>query len=197
MAKYIKTKHMNEFVKYIHNISPLDDEAKADIEGRLESKDYKKGDIIISEHRVCENLFFLKSGLVKLYFIGDGGKEIILRFFSESSPFSSLESFLGQNITPHTVLALEPTNVDFISKQNIEDLCQKYHSFERFYRLTLSRVIINMINRISELMKDDATTRYNKVVSKNNALMQRISLGDLANYLGITQVSLSRIRASR
>jgi len=47
------------------------------------------------------------------------------------------------------------------------------------------------------MLEENATTRYNNFLKENNSLLQRISLGDLANYLGITQVSLSRIRASR
>lgn len=188
---------MNEFIEYIHNISPLTTEARTDIHSRIISKEYKKGQFIISEHQVCENLFFLKKGLVKLYFIGDKGREIVIRFFSENSPFSSLESFLGQKNTSHVILALEPVQVDFLSKQDVEELCLKHHCFERFWRIALSFAVRHMINRISQLMKDEATVRYNEFIAENSSLMQRISLGDLAGYLGITQVSLSRIRASK
>lgn len=188
---------MSQFIDYIHNISPLTAEAVADIQTKIQSREYKKGQFVISEHQVCENLFFLKNGLVKLYFIGDKGREIVIRFFSENSPFSSLESFLGQKNTAHVILALEPTEVDLLSKQDVEELCVKHHCFERFWRIALSFAVRHMINRISQLMKDEATVRYNEFIAENSALMQRISLGDLAGYLGITQVSLSRIRASK
>jgi len=188
---------MNEFVIYINEIIPLEAEAKADFGCRIKSKEYRKGQVIVSESSICGNLFFLKNGLVKFYFISNEGKEVIFRFFGENSVFTSLESFLTQKGTPHIIVALERTKVDFLSKQDLEELCLKYHSFEKFYRLILSIASINMIKRFSELMKDDASVRYSKFVFENNVLMQRISLGDLANYLGITQVSLSRIRASR
>ncbi|OPZ15087.1 MAG: hypothetical protein BWZ05_02293 [Bacteroidetes bacterium ADurb.BinA245] len=53
------------------------------------------------------------------------------------------------------------------------------------------------MKRISEMLEENATERYNHFLQDNGFLLQRISLGDLANYLGITQVSLSRIRASK
>ena len=56
---------------------------------------------------------------------------------------------------------------------------------------------VNMMNRISEMLEENGTERYNNFVKTNGRLMQRISLGDLAGYLGITQVSLSRIRARK
>jgi len=53
------------------------------------------------------------------------------------------------------------------------------------------------MKRISEMLEENATERYNHFVKENNQFLQRISLGDLANYLGITQVSLSRIRVKK
>ena len=54
-----------------------------------------------------------------------------------------------------------------------------------------------MMKRISEMLEENGTEHYIKFVEENNQLLQRISLGDLASYLGITQVSLSRIRAKK
>jgi DNA-binding Xre family transcriptional regulator len=53
-----------------------------------------------------------------------------------------------------------------------------------------------MTRRISEMLEENATKRYNQFMKENKAIAQRISLGDLASYLGITQQSLSRIRAA-
>lgn len=53
------------------------------------------------------------------------------------------------------------------------------------------------MERISEMLEENAKERYANFVRDYPTLLQRISLGDLANYIGITQVSLSRIRAAR
>ena len=68
---------------------------------------------------------------------------------------------------------------------------------ETAFRKLLSIATINMMKRISEMLEENATKRYNHFLKDNSQLLQRISLGDLANYLGITQVSLSRIRANK
>jgi O-phosphoseryl-tRNA(Cys) synthetase len=49
----------------------------------------------------------------------------------------------------------------------------------------------------NEPLEENATKRYNQFVKENHAILQRISLGNLSNYLGITQQSLSRIRAKK
>ncbi len=56
---------------------------------------------------------------------------------------------------------------------------------------------MNMMKRISEMLEENASNRYNNFIQVNGDILQRISLGDLANYLGITQVSLSRIRTPK
>jgi hypothetical protein len=53
------------------------------------------------------------------------------------------------------------------------------------------------MERISEMLEENAKERYNNFVNDYPTLLQRISLGELANYIGITQVSLSRIRAGK
>ena len=54
---------------------------------------------------------------------------------------------------------------------------------------------VNMMARIGEILEEQASARYENFLKENPLLLQRVSLRDLASYLGITQVSLSRIRA--
>ena len=68
---------------------------------------------------------------------------------------------------------------------------------ETFFRKLASLAATKMTRRISEMLEENATERYNLFVKENNQILQRISLGDLASYLGITQQSLSRIRAKK
>jgi CRP/FNR family transcriptional regulator, anaerobic regulatory protein len=79
----------------------------------------------------------------------------------------------------------------------METLCKNYHCMETFFRKLLSVATVKMVKRISEMLEQDATEQYNKFVEENNSILQRINLGDLAGYLGITQQSLSRIRAAK
>ena len=84
-----------------------------------------------------------------------------------------------------------------LSKKEMEKLCLKHHSIETFFRKLVSMAVVNMMKRISEMLEENASTRYAHFIKDNGHLLQRISLGDLASYLGITQVSLSRIRSQK
>ena len=51
--------------------------------------------------------------------------------------------------------------------------------------------------KIKEMFNNDATELYLSFSKNNQHLLQRISLGDIASYIGVSQVTLSRIRAKK
>ena len=153
----------------------------------------KKGDIIVKKGRICDKIFFLEYGLVKTLFTSDS-REYIMRFFSEANIFSVLDSFIEQKLSNYEIVALEDTAVSCISYKDLQLLCAKYHEIETFYRKLLSMAVIEMMNRIGRSLEETGIVAYNKFLKNQGYLLQRISLADLASYLGITQVSLSRIR---
>jgi CRP-like cAMP-binding protein len=187
---------MTGFIQFCNRLSPLGKPAEDDILNALQSSVFKKGAQLVKKGNVCRQLFFIEQGLAKICF-NNGHKEFIMRFFPENALFTLLDSYLAQMPSQYKVVALEPTSVTYIAYNDMEELCKKHHTIETFFRKLVSLASLNMMSRISEMLEENATNRYNNFVSQNNALLQRISLGDLANYLGITQVSLSRIRARK
>jgi CRP-like cAMP-binding protein len=162
----------------------------------LKTKTYEKGEHLVKQGAVCHSLYFIDNGLAKTCF-GNEDKEFIMRFFPEQVMFTVLDSFLKQAPSTYAVIALEPTTMTYLFKNDIDLLCRNHHCMETFFRKLVSFASVNMMERISEMLEEKGRERYKNFVSKNSALMQRISLGDLSSYLGITQVSLSRIRARR
>ena len=184
---------MPGFIDYCTQRTKLDENAISDLSAAIHTKSFQKRGQLLQEERVCRTLFFIDEGLTKTSSMKDG-KEFIMRFFPEGEMFTVLDSYLSDKPSNFIVTALEPTVVTYIYKQEMEILCQKHHCIEHFFRKLLSYATLNMMKRINEMLEDDATQRYENFVRENPRLMQRISLGDLASYLGITQVSLSRIR---
>lgn len=187
---------MFDFIKFCNRLSPLDKVTTEDLLTKLENKTFLKGDYILRSGDVCRKLFFINVGLVKLCFT-TGNKEFIMRFFPENVMFTLLDSYITQTPSTYEIISLDTTTITSIRKEEMEFLCKKYHSVETFFRKLVSIAALNMMNRISEMLEENATQRYRNFVKEDNYLVQRISLGDLANYLGITQVSLSRIRAKK
>ncbi|QNL50144.1 Crp/Fnr family transcriptional regulator [Olivibacter sp. SDN3] len=187
---------MNEILKYIGNISRLEEQAQGDFLKAFQVKSFKKGDYLLRADKVCKEYYFIKEGLTKSFFFNDE-KEFIMKFFKENMFFTEISSYVIQKPSKYMILALEDTTVYAINKTSIQELCKKHHCIETLFSKLFSFTTLGMMKRISEMLEDNATKRHQIFVNENKGLLQRISLGDLANYLGITQVSLSRIRSSK
>lgn len=184
----------SDFLQFVQSNCHLDEEAGSALDSVIRKKVYEKGDKIVNEGSVCNKIFFLEKGLVKTLFTTDS-REFIMRFFSEGNVFSVLDSFIEQQPSHYQIAALEDCRVSYILYEDLQMLCIKYHQIETFYRKLLSMAVIEMMNRVGRSLEETGIVAYNKFIQNQGYLLQRISLADLASYLGITQVSLSRIRA--
>lgn len=182
------------FINTCRQLSPLDAEAAEHLKRCLRTKHFHKGEHLLDEGQVCRDLYLIESGLAKTYF-SRADKAFIMQFFPKGALFTVLDSFVAQKASNYAIMALENTHITCISYTDLEALCHEHHSIESFYRKLVSRASVNMMKRISEMLEENATERYDHFVRENKALLQRLSLGDLACYLGITQTTLSRIRA--
>jgi CRP-like cAMP-binding protein len=187
---------MTDFIRACNRLSHLNEVASAELLARLKTRFLKKDQYLLNRGSVCNHLFFIETGLAKTHF-NTGEKEFIMRFFCEKEMFTVLDSFITQLPSAYYIRALEATEVIYIEQKELEDLCSKHHCIETFYRKLISIATINMMKRISEMLEENAAARYAHFLKDNSHLLQRISLGDLAAYLGITQVSLSRIRSHK
>ncbi|MDP4666370.1 MAG: Crp/Fnr family transcriptional regulator [Flavobacteriaceae bacterium] len=187
---------MIEFINFCKEVSPLDNHCVIDLSSIVKLKTVKKNDFLLNVNSHSTELFFIKKGIVKFCFNGDG-KEFIMRFFDENILFADIESYSTKKHSKYKIVALENTEYYSLPFFEFEQLCLKHHSLETFFRKFMTIANLNMMERVSEILEEDAKKRYVNFTSKNSQLLPRISLGDLASYLGITQVSLSRIRANK
>lgn len=187
---------MSDFIKTCNRLSTLDDVATNALLEKIKTRSIKKDQLLLNRGSVCNHLFFIDNGLAKTYF-NTGDKEFIMRFFCEKEMFTVLDSFITRQPSTYYIKALEATEVSYVDQKELEILCLKHHCIETFFRKLVSMAVVNMMKRVSEMLEENASTRYAHFIKDNSHLLQRISLGDLASYLGITQVSLSRIRAQK
>jgi CRP/FNR family transcriptional regulator, anaerobic regulatory protein len=130
-------------------------------------------------------------------FFYKGRQGVYYAVFRRKLYVQCVHSYIKQTPSNYSIIALEPIKVTLISYDKMVELCKKYHCMETFFSKLVSLVAIKMMKRISSMLEENAEERYNQFVKENKAIIQRISLGDLAQYLGITQQSLSRIRAQK
>jgi CRP-like cAMP-binding protein len=192
----IQNLKMADLLHYFRQFPELDHALTDELVKNVKTKTVQKGDYLLKKGDVCRHLFFINEGLAKTFFNKDD-KEFIMRFFSENVLFTVFESYITQTPSNFNIMATEKTTATLISRAEMEKLCKKHHGVEAFFRELVSIATVKMTRRIREMLEENATARYNQFVKENKPIHQRISLRDMASYLGITQQSLSRIRATK
>lgn len=187
---------MNQFLNFVDRKVRLDNAAKEKLTAACSEKEYKKGEALLKIGASCEHFYFINKGLVKLSFDTDDG-EFIMRFFQEHILFTELESLTSSKSSKYQIVALEDVSCTRLPFVHFNKLCAADANIAMFYSKLLTMAHINMMNRISEMLESNAKTRYNNFLNQNADIVNRISLGDLSKYLGINQVTLSRIRKKK
>nr|WP_298997109.1 Crp/Fnr family transcriptional regulator [uncultured Allomuricauda sp.] len=185
---------MTEFLKHIKSFAKLNDHELSELSNITEVNSYEKGDIILNTHKIRRKLYFINKGLVKVSFFAED-KEFVMKFFYENEFCAVLDSLLTKKPSNYRITALTKANLIEIDFNELKILASKYPSMEKIISGIPSMASQKMMNRIRELLETDAKERYLNFLNSNGHLMKFVSLKDLSAYLGISQVTLSRIRA--
>lgn len=185
---------MKELLKQINKFTHLNHNEISDLKNITKSKNYKKGETILTVNQVNKKLYLINEGLIKVSFYKEG-KEFIMKFFHEHEFCAVLDSLTTNEPSNYTIKALTDVFLLKIDFLHLKKLAAKQQPFEKLISEITSMATRKMMNRIRELLETDAKERYLNFLENNSHLMKVVSLKDLSAYLGISQVSLSRIRA--
>ncbi|VTR48353.1 Crp/Fnr family transcriptional regulator [Sphingobacterium thalpophilum] len=156
---------------------------------------YKKGTVIIHEGCVSTKFYYLKKGLLRGWTYNDG-KEITFQFLFEDQLFCATESFFYKSSCSYSIEIIEDSVLLYIDREEM-DMLQHDRTFQTlFSKYLISRVASYQQLLISRI-QDKPEIRYKKLFQASPEILLRIPQHYIASYLGITSVSLSRIRNRR
>jgi len=184
------------FRKTVERFVILNDEEWAIFQSYLETLSLKKKGFFVRSDEVCNHIGFIVSGSVRFYHLKEG-IEITGYFSLENEMISSYKSFVTRRPGFSCIEALEKTELVTLSHSSLQQLManeQLSFKMERFGRLVAEYLVCCYEDRVSSFVTQTPEERYIDLLSKSSNLIQRIPQHYIANYLGITPVSLSRIR---
>jgi len=179
--------------QYLNNIAPLSAEDWEKISNRFTKVVLPKGTVFVKEGQVCNDVFFISTGLVRLYVVNDG-KEICRQFFFENMFFSEYESFLTRKPSKTFADVLEDTEVHRFSYADMQWFYEVIPGFQFIGRMIAESLFIKISERVNSFLTETPEQRYLNLIASRPKVMQRIPQYMIASYLGITPEHLSRIR---
>ena len=160
----------------------------------LEEVEYKKGGKFVAMDEKSDDMFFIKKGITRSYYIDKKGKPHTRFLFSYPEAFGSLASLILNTPSTMTHEALTDCIVLKGDFRKFKKLATTNLEISNLYSSFLETAFIMMDNRNRELSSLDAKQLYLKLQKEKPQILKSIPLNYIASYLNITPVQLSRIR---
>ena len=149
--------------------------------------------ILLSEGGISNQFHFIKKGCLRMWFNKDG-KDITFQFFFEDQAVASIDSLLSNQPSMFSIESIEPSTLLSINKKSFELICQVYPEVREGFQNILFKRFSNYAQLFLSRIKDTPRERYEDLVLNHPEIIKRVPQHYIASYLGISPISLSRIK---
>ena len=179
--------------EYCKQIVPLSDTELGLIDLYFEVKTLKKKEFLLQDDKVCNFIAFISIGSFRHFHIKDGVEKTCDISF-ENAWITDFQSFTSGTAGIMNLQAMEDSTVFLIKKHDLFKLYRECNKYETFGRLMAEQVAQRATEIAMSLSSDKPEERFQNLIKKQPDLFQRVPQKYIANFLGISPESLSRIR---
>jgi len=185
---------LDHFSKYLEILRKKAPKAHTAFSQILKKTKLSKDEYLIGLNEINKNIYFLEKGITRHYRITNKGDEINVYFSFEGDVILVTECTVLEMPSTEIVVALEDCELLYISRPDLIQLTQTYHSLETLFREMLELQMIAMERRQFRLQTYSAKQHYVYLMEQQPHYLQKIPQNHLASFLGITKETLSRIK---
>ena len=159
----------------------------------LKKQNLVKGEFLLEEGKICQQIAFIEKGLFRTFYLRDG-LEITTCFCKENTITCSYKSLITQQPSDLSIQALENCELTVFNYTDLNTLYSKHPFWQSVGRMAAENEFLIMENYTRFINDLPAQNRYLQILEKDSSLLQRVPLVYLASYLQIKPETLSRIR---
>jgi CRP-like cAMP-binding protein len=159
----------------------------------FEPKEYRKKTTLLEIGKVSNEVFYLVNGCIRLYCRKEGD-ELTTYFFTERMFAGSYDSFLSRKPSKVAIETLEECEVLALTHKSQERLYKIFPKMNEFIRKAIEQRFVLLHDLFISYLLNSPEERYLSMLKDRPELLQRIPQHQIASFLGVTPVSLSRIR---
>lgn len=175
--------------------STMTHEELDELESILVPMKFGKGEIILEEGEVCENIYYIDKGLIRQFYFKNG-KEVTEHLGADRSIFMCIESLFLEKPTHLQVEAIESSIIYALPKCRLEKVALHNVNIQILYRKILEESLILSQVHADLVRFETAGDRYKKMCKLTPQVVLRAPLVYIASYLQMTPETLSRVRAT-
>ncbi|HEY0273231.1 MAG TPA: Crp/Fnr family transcriptional regulator [Chitinophaga sp.] len=152
--------------------------------------------LLLKEGQVSQKAFFVVKGCLRVWF-NNQGRELTCQFFFEGESVSSIESFRKNTPSQYNIETIEPSELYWIHKTDFEKMQEEQRDNVGYMQQMMQVLFERQLHYMQlffSFIRDTPTQRYQHLLDQHPEIIRRVPQHYIASYLGITPVSLSRIR---
>lgn len=183
----------NMVYSLLQRITGFSDNEMSIFLSRFKEKNIPKKTTILSCGEIAKEIYFIIRGCMRLYYDKDG-VEISAFFFSENMFAGAYDSFTTKTKSRHFIETVVDCYCLSINYNDLQSLYRELPKMNEFIRKILEKRFFELHQLFTSQILDSPEERYLNLLKEHPDLLQRIPQHQIATFLGVTPVSLSRIR---
>jgi CRP-like cAMP-binding protein len=187
---------MEDLIAYLLQFGQLDEQQRDLILSKAKCKSIAKGDYFSEAGKISRQIGYVTQGIFRICYYDRQGDDITRYFVYESRFAVDINSFRDQTPSAEYIEAVTDCQVLAFSKDDFTELAAVIPGWQDIFVKITSYVLENKLKFTSNMLVQDAQTRYLNFLDHYPGLANRVPLAMIASYLGITPSSLSRVRKS-
>ncbi len=188
---------MDKLRTHIEQITPLTDDEYENIKEFFTLKRVRKNQFLLHEGDSVKYEYIVLSGIYKVFYVDDDGKEHIMQFAQENWWMTDYVGFFKERKATMFVQCMEGGEVLCLTLADREKLAADYHKMEHFFRVKLTNGYVALQQRIALLLSSTPQQRYEEFFKLYPNLIARVPKKYIAEYLGVTRETLSRLYSGK
>jgi len=184
---------MERLRKHIEQLTPLNDEEFDHIKTFFTLKRVRKNQYLLHEGDEVKYEYLVVKGIYKVFYVDGQGKEYIVQFAQENWWMTDYQAYFKQKQATMYVECVEEGEVLCLTLYGREKLSADLHKMEHFFRVKLTNGYVALQQRIALLLSSTPQQRYEEFARLHPTLLQRIPKKLIAEYLGVSRETLSRL----
>ena len=178
----------------VNKVSPVSEESLDLMSDLIVVEVYEKGDMFIDRGKKNNKEYFVYEGVCRSFLLSPEGEEVTISYFLEGGVLSPNKTRTANQISHLNFQALTKLTVASLNADKFEQLMINHIDIREFGNMVLQSELLAKVEKEIALASLNAKERLILFREKYHFLENLISHVDIASYLGITNISLSRLR---
>jgi CRP/FNR family transcriptional regulator, anaerobic regulatory protein len=175
----------SDYRQYLLTIAPFSDSELDEILSRTELRKFLAGEVLLHAGEVCAHVYWVKKGCLRLYCLGNAGKEFNVLFAFENETIADKLSFLRKSPSEFSIDAVEDSEVILLHEESVSHLHEHIPNFTKVVQTATEHQLLGTQQRLLQMLTKTAEERIQYFLNHDPYIFDRLPVEMIASFLGI------------